>query len=527
MKKKQVLGIFIDGQLMKMALLSQEESGIFVEALETAKLVDRLDVMGETVDNPDEFFASSNDQNEDSPFGLNTDEDGQKRDTLEVEGASTNFDIVMDVLSKMCSKDCSLAFNLLDSAVLYKDLSILEQKNRKKAKQEILKLFTEDHVSDRSLDTIDYVTRSDGTSLGILHDDPLELIRLLNDIQRFTRQRPPQVSLIDTTELSITGAIRSNYELGEDESTAVVMIAADYSKVFFMKGMEIGTIIPTINEGSNSPTVCETIFSKLLFELDSKNIERIDRFILVGDVDRVDAENFYQGRFQKVEIERLHFYNIQLSEDIQHLAPEETAYAQAIALAYKAINLKSPAQYGSNLLPDKVREQQSMYRISWHGTVMLVVLFLCVLFLTHESSQKGQAIRLARHSLKDMNAEIDRLANVKAEVDSMQGVITNLEESTAILDSLSSSTVRWSPTLERLSEAYNIIDGFKLVKINNSAANVLVVEAESNSREKVADLERFMSNSNLESVIRVNDEGNKYLLVTMSTEVKMANNIDN
>ena len=519
MKKKHVLGIFIDGQLMKMALLSQEESGIIIEALETAKLVERLDLPGEVVDNPEDVLSSDGDKNEPSPFDFDADDD-QKRETLEVEGAATNFDVFMDVLSKMCPKNCSLALNLLDSAVLYKDFTDLGQKNKKKTKREILTLFTEDRVPDHSLDTIDYITRTDGTHLGILHDDPFEMIRLLDDIQRFTRQRPPQVSLVDTVELAIAGAIRSNYELGEEESTAVVMIGNSYSKVFFMRGMEIGTIIPTINEGSSSPTVCETIFSKLLFELDSKNIKSIDRFILVGDIARVDAENYFQGRFQKCEIERLRFYDLQLSEEIQDLAPEEVVYAPAIALAFKALNPKSASQYGSNLLPDKLREKQSMYRISWHGTVMLVVLFLCVLFLTYESAQKGQAIRLARHSLNDMNAEIDRLANVKAEVDSMQLAINNLEQSTAILDSLSSSTIRWSPMLERLSEAYNMIGGFRLVKINNSAANVLTVEAESNNREKVADLERFMSNSNLQSVIRVNDEGNNYLLVTMSTEVK-------
>jgi len=348
----------------------------------------------------------------------------------------------------------------------------------------------------------------------------LELIRLMNDIQRFTRQRPPKVSLIDTTEMALAGAVRANYELADEDRTAVVMISSGYSKVFIMKGMEIGTIIPTINEGSNSRTVCDTIFSKLLFELDSKNIERINRFILAGDIDRVDAHSFLKNRFRECDVERLRFYDLERSEDIESLALHEVVYAPAIALAYKALKPDSPAQYGSNLLPTKLRERQSMYRIAWHGTVMLVFLFLCVVFLTQQSSQKAQAIRLARLSLQDMNAEIDRLSKVKTEVDSMQLAINNLEESTAILDSLSSITVRWSPVIEKLSKAYNEVGEFRLLKVKNSTPTRLSIEAESNNRDKIADLERFMSNSNLESVLRVTEEDKKYLHVTIFTDVK-------
>ena len=63
-------------------------------------------------------------------------------------------------------------------------------------------------------------------------------------------------------------------------------------------------------------------------------------------------------------------------EEVESLELHEVVYAPAIALAYKALKPDSPAQYGSNLLPAKLREHQSMYRIAWHGTVMLVFLFL-------------------------------------------------------------------------------------------------------------------------------------------------------
>ena len=46
MKKRQVLSIFIDGTLMRLALMSQDEAVPIVQALETTKLVEPFDVPG-------------------------------------------------------------------------------------------------------------------------------------------------------------------------------------------------------------------------------------------------------------------------------------------------------------------------------------------------------------------------------------------------------------------------------------------------------------------------------------------------
>ena len=72
MKSKQVLGIFIDGQLMKMALLRQSEGGVYVEALETAKLLERLDIPSELSEDLDEDLSSDGEKS-DSPFGIDSD----------------------------------------------------------------------------------------------------------------------------------------------------------------------------------------------------------------------------------------------------------------------------------------------------------------------------------------------------------------------------------------------------------------------------------------------------------------------
>ena len=524
LRKRFSLGIFIDGQLLSCALLSRTGQRMQIELLESFALQQPLlpeDRVIAGIKVTDMRKKSEHALVEENPFDLEVDFGGRKERSAQISEISNNVDVILRMLHTMCPRESRLAFSLIDSYVLYKNIDGLPVNAPAKAKKAIWQDLFVEMPNETKLENIGYVRNGKSRCMAMVHDDPMVISSLLFESMKIMRSKPPQVALIDSAEFALAHALVQNARLHENEITAVALFAQSYAKVIFFRGRLIEEVLPTIHEGADSDSVCDTVFSKILFELDAGKISAINRMIVTGDVDRVRAESYFQGKLSNASVERFDFGHLALGHHVSNLAGRTAPWVPAIALAIKAIDDKFRTPYRQNLLPRRIRDRQSVYRIAWHGMAMLGILFIGVFFLTFRFVSSEQEIRRMRRSSASMDHDLMRLSMVAFQVDSLRTIISTLETGSALVDSLKSRSVRWSPVLDEFSAAYSSAGAFSLRSIKGSSDGRLIAEVGISRRSQVVELERLIKPSTVISVSSKEDS-REPLAVTLECRGKNA-----
>ncbi len=523
MRKKFSLGIFLDGQQLSCALLSRVGQRIQIELVENFHLEQPLLPQERILSGVklDDVRKKKGGTADDNPFELDVDFGTTAENVKPISEVSTNVDVLLRVLHTMCPRESRLAFSLIDSCVLYKNIDGLPAAAPQKIKRAIWQDIFVEAPAEAKLENIGYLRNGKTRYLAMVHDDPLVFSSTLFEAMRIMRSRPPQVALIDSLEFSLGHALFRRGLLPETEITAVVFFAQSFTKIIFFRGPLIEEVLPTIHEGSDSEQVCNTAYAKILFELDSGKISAVNRLILTGDVDRTRAEAAFQNKFANVQATRFDFADLPLGHHAAKLTGRVAPWTAAIALAGKALEENVNTPYQQNYLPRRIRDRQSIYRVAWHGVALLAVLFLCFFFLTYKTVSGQQELKHLRSSSTAMAMDLARLSLVAHEVDSLRAVISSFETGTALVDSLKSRSVRWSPVLRQFSAAYSTAGPFYLQEIKGTSDGRIIAEAEVNRRSQVAELERLIIPSTVLSVASEGEKSNS-LLVTLECRGKSA-----
>jgi hypothetical protein len=524
LRKKFSLGIFIDGQQLSCALLSKVGQRIQIELLENFLLEQPLlpqerTSVGVSVGNTRKTRESN--RGDENPFELDVDFGVRVDNVTSISEVSTNADVLLRMLHTMCPRDSRLAFSLMDSYVLYKNIDGIPAAAPQKIKKSIWQDIFVEAPTEAKLDNIGYVRNGKSRYMALVHDDPLVFSSTLFEAMRIMRSHPPQVALIDSLEFALSHALVRKSALQDRQVTAVIYFAQSYTKVMFFRGLLIEEVLPTIHEGADSEHICDTAYSKILFELDSGKIPAINKLIVTGDVDRTRAEANFQDKFANVGVTRFDFSDLSLGHHASKLNGRTAPWAAAISLAIKALDEKIRSPYRQNYLPRRIRDRQSIYRVAWHGLLMLGILFGCVFFLTFKLVSSERELSRLHRSSASMQMDLVRLGVVAHEVDSLRAVINTLETGTALVDSIKARSVRWSPVLQDFSTAFAASGPFSLQQLKGTPDGKLIAEAAISRRSQVAELERLIVPS---TVLSVEREGEKKesLVVTLECRGKAA-----
>ncbi|OQX88765.1 hypothetical protein B6D60_01130 [candidate division KSB1 bacterium 4484_87] len=499
---KLALGIYFDGLYVHAALVKKEHGLISIESLESFRLYDSLE-QTEEIENSDLPQNGEQPTNPEDPFGFDLDGSAQSGDVTEARG---NIDVIVEMLAKMAPEGCPIAFNLHNSNVIYTVVDV----DKKVSKSQLKKLIAEELAKANEQESVSgqigFAPIADLSYLGVVHKDPLIFANLLSEAVRLMHRQSQPIKLIDTIEFSLAELVHETYQLSDVDRTAVVLFSQNFTKIFFMKGSKIDYILPTIHIGIRSSKICETAFSKLLYELDFKGLELPRQIVLTGEVDAIDAEDFFQTKFPNINIVKFEVSESYLAPHLQGLAGKTSPYSVAIALATKVLRPKKERIYKNNFVPKKVREQQSQFVIAWHGFAMIGLVFLTLILLFLKSSAINSDIAKVKNSLEEINFDLSQLKNVEHDVDSLRLEISHLEKGTSLIDSLSAVTTRWTPLIKTFSDAYEKIGKFTIKKFESVSDEKMVVSLNLSRLEQVALLERFISDSKVLSVGRQKTE---------------------
>ncbi len=500
---KIALGIYLDGLYVNAALVKQEHGLISIEALESFRLYDSLEQSDEKQEEANQRSSASDlSENSEDPFGFDIDGSSETGVT-ETRG---NIDVVVEMLTKMAPEGCPIAFNLQDSNVIYTVVNVDKRVTKSQLKKLIAEEAVKSDIQTEDIGQIGFAPIADLSYLGVVHKDPLVFTNLISDAAKLIHRQSQPIKLIDTIEFSLSEFIANTYSFSEEDRTAVVFFSQNFTKIFFMKGNIVDHILPTIHIGIRSSKICETAFSKLLYEMDFKGIASPQQIILTGEVDTVGAEEFFQEKFPNIKVVKFEVEESLLATHLHGLAGKTSPFSVAIALAVKTLRPKKLRRYKHNFVPKKVREQQSQFVIAWHGFAMIGTVFLTLILLFLKSSTINSDISKVKNSLEEINFDLEQLSNVEHDVDSLRLEISNLEKGASLIDSLSAVTTRWTPLIKTFSDAYEKLGKFSIKKLESVTDEKMVVSLEISNLEQVAQLERFIPNSKVLSVIHQKTE---------------------
>jgi hypothetical protein len=480
---REALGLQVDGQRVLVAHLRRQGRQVAVAGLRSASLASRLEVgqEGERAAGP----ASPGDI-----LGL-AEEPAAKGGEEEGSPPETNTEILYRLLERFPTRRCSLAFSLVESCVFFTLFEDNFGLKGKRLKERLLAQTEKGRTAAGDLSLAErhaFCAAGPGRLLSILHEDPLELLGLLDSLTPFigrVRVRsiaPLEVALMDLARMAHAAA---------EEAMAVVYVGEEYSRVIFMRQGECLALSQPIHEGLASSQVLQTVSSRILYEQDNNDLPEIGQVILSGGCLALQAQPFFAGQFPQAQVEYLAAPALELGGLEEAEREQVSAFAVPIGLALKALGPQDRRRYPVNFLPRARRKQQNPFELAWHGLLLLALLAAAALWLGSMAQAQERRLAALALSAEVLESQVRESAGYVQVVDELNARISEGERRFALLDTLEAGRLRWAGRLGEVARAVQLTDGIWLERLTTAEGNLDVrrdVEAQGLPRAQALSL---------------------------------------
>lgn len=351
----------------------------------------------------------------------------------------------------------------------------------------------------------------------------LELLNLVELAETYTNKKLlVQDRLPD--EAIWAGLVRTNYSIEADEITGLIALGEKNSRIMFMKGGEIISVLPILSDGEDDEQILNTIFSKILFEIDKGEVPKINRLLLVRSAKlSVKAKNYLQKQFEDIEVDffNLHDENVTYVDEILDSSEYLQPYITAIGAAWAASGANAKEYAGLSLLPEYVKERQRVLKIEWHGIAILVLIALTPLFLNNHYNDRAQELSQLEQQNRLLQTEIDELRPIATMTEDLitdAQIITS--ENERLLE-LAEYSQKWSEVLRIFNNGVAEIPGVWFTSLRTADPHINI-SGISLSREQIPVLSRLFSDMNINQVSEAEIRGQRVYTFAMQ-----ANNFRN
>lgn len=357
------------------------------------------------------------------------------------------------------------------------------------------------HQSEVVEDHYTWKKMKDGGCLIAYSPDSNELTHLVEIVQTHSRKKIAIHEKLPDESIWI-GLARANYKLGEGEITGLIALGKTSSRVLFMKGDEIVSILPIITEGEDSNNVLNTVFSKILFELDKGDLPKIDRLLLVQSSGLSEmAKVYFQRQFDNIEVDYLVpdptilNYSDKTFKSPKDLQP----YLSAIGAAWAATKTDPKSFSSLSLLPQYLLDKQQLYKIEWHGLVFLILIGLSPLFLNYLYNLKSEELNDLQNEKEFMELQVESLKPTAEATESFIARSNLLQSESDSILSMAEYSTEWSAVMNIVNRGISDIPGLWITSVRNSGDD-LAITGFSLSRNSIPRLARLFTDVNILNV---------------------------
>lgn len=488
--------ISLDGDSLKISRVIVTGKSLKVVRIDKFKLVDKLenlpqketqkeayeemeldDVLGD-----EEIFGIEEDDEDELNLDLDADiedefnfDDLEKEDDLvdvdlvdEAGVPSTNELLLYNILTGINSKRVDVGINFPPGLAIFQ---ILRDSNFSEIKKKDLKITVEDRLESiygvsKEEDEYSYTVRDDGALLLVAVDTESPVLSLINRTQDiysgkiFVRDILPD-------EMVLTGLIRANYQFDDRQITAVVQFGSENCRVLFFRGMNLWLVSPIISEGTSSPKFLNTVFSKILFQLDTGEVPNLDHLIIADNSLGEEALDFFKERFPDVVVE-----NFKFDEELVNLSALDkeaaAAFTTSIGLAWAASGFEKENFPGLDLIPSYIKDRQKIFKLQWHGFVLLLLIFLSIPVANYFYIQNANRIESLQNDIQRTDQQIESLLPTINKYNEINAELTGIQDKLILLDTLNKGTIQWSTNFDILNEGIENVNKVWITSFANS-----------------------------------------------------------
>lgn len=488
---KTVLGLFVDGLDIKLAHLSIKGKKVTVHELRSGTLVSKLEER-KTVEVGAAAFAEGAD-------GFNLSAGGGVDMAMEGQSEDNNA-VLLGLLAGYNANKYSLTYSIAEPAIYYHLFESDFGLKGKKLKERILGELRNVRAFQPAADAVDAILTDEGNLLCVVREDGLSVVNCLENIKGFIGNRVPHIPAIDSADISLMNLVRMNYDLEPQEVSVIIYVGVEFTRLIFLRGNQFYQFAPILGEGYDSPNLQNTVYSRLLLEQDNLAIPRINKIILAGESRRIGFRDFLAQQLPDQEIE----YLLAPQLDTSPLPPEQqesiSDFAVPIGAAWRALEHANDKFYQVNLLPSVIREGQRVFKLSWHGYLLLSLLFFSTLFFTMSISEKRQEIAAHKETLKLKESQLAENQTMMASIQGLQEQLARFQSSLALYDSLVPGSERWSRLFTQVSHGVEDLNSIWLTDFSSTDAGALALNGFAVYRTRIPRLSSLFDNSVLKEV---------------------------
>lgn len=506
LKSREYIGISLEGNTLKIARVQPHKKGLKLIRLDKLKLVKPLEPKEKEPVRAEEIFEEDDDS--DSVFGLdddfmdedsgleeiNLDEIDDEPDDIddidlvgEADMAKTNEEVLVRYLDEFGKSKIYLALNIPPGNAIFQ---IFKDSNYKQVKKKDLSDFILDKLQSiygeiPIKDYYDYEVREDGSLLISSVDEESPTLSLVNrTIEKYDKSY--FISDVLADEVAIVGLYRNHYEPKDAMITGLLEFGPERCRMIFMRKHQILQVSPVINEGTEKRSFLNTIFSKILFQLDTGEVQGLDRLIIFNNTVGDKATQFFKDNFPDLDVQDFEFMTEKFTYDEAHedLLP---AFTTAIGIAAVAAGVGKDKYPSITFLPAYVSDRQKIFQLQWHGFILLFLIGASPVILNHFYQIYNSEINSLQTETNRLNGLIEEVNPLVEESEQLTFSLTEIQQKLELLNELSENNIRWTITIDEFNRAVQEVGG---IWINSFRQNndVIMIDGYSLDRNRIPSL---------------------------------------
>lgn len=506
LKSREYIGISLEGNTLKIARVQPHKKGLKLIRLDKLKLVKPLEPKEKEPVRAEEIFEEEDDS--DSVFGLdddfmdedsgleeiNLDEIDDEPDEIddidlvgEADMAKTNEEVLVRYLDEFGKSKIYLALNIPPGNAIFQ---IFKDSNYKQVKKKDLSDFILDKLQSiygeiPLKDYYDSEVREDGSLLISSVDEESPTLSLVNrTIEKYDKSY--FISDVIADEVAIVGLYRNHYEPKDAMITGLLEFGPERCRMIFMRKHQILQVSPVINEGTEKRSFLNTIFSKILFQLDTGEVQGLDRLIIFNNTVGDKATQFFKDNFPDLDVQDFEFMSEKFTYDEAHedLLP---AFTTAIGIAAVAAGVGKDKYPSLTFLPAYVSDRQKIFQLQWHGFILLFLIGASPVILNHFYQMYNSEINSLQAESNRLNRLIEEVNPLVEESEQLTFSLTEIQQKLELLNELSENNIRWTITIDEFNRAVQEVGG---IWINSFRQNddVIMIDGYSLDRNRIPSL---------------------------------------
>jgi Tfp pilus assembly protein PilN len=486
-RKNTAVALFVDGLEVKLAKLSSKRGTVVLEELHTATLVSKLEER-QFADTSSEAITETSEA-----FALPTTETAQ-------DTAGDNNSVLLELLSKYPSSKYVLSYAISEPSIYYHVFEHNFGLKGKKLKLRVLDELRNIRAVQPPLDAIDFFSSAEKNLVCVVREDGVIMLRALDEIKPFLGKRLPRISLIECTDIALMNLARANYGFNPDETTVIIYVGVEFTRLIFLKGSEYSHFAPVLGEGYDSSNIKNTVYSRLLLEQDNMGIPRIDKILLAGESRRIQFDEFIRQQLPEVDVQYLRTPYLNSSSLPTELQEQISEYAVPIATAWKVLEQDHPAFYRVNLLPEGVRESQRTFKLAWHGYLLFVLVFVITFFFASRYAQLQNEVRKKQSTLMQLREKVAANEKMKASISNLNEQIGRYNTALSVYDSLVPGSDRWNRAVSQLAKGVEDLKALWITEVRALESGSMSIQGYSLYRARIPRIAALFDNATLTRV---------------------------